>query len=410
MHRQEADIDARKTCIYVPVASFDRNAHKVPVAVRLADFMWNGGSMSGLYPGSNIGPPTSVYTIPLVLVDAVGGWDVGPEAIGEDLHMYLKCFFATRGRLIVKPVFAPASHCNISSDRGGIRGYFDCMQGRWNQAVRHMWGSLDSGYAIRQGLKLLKEPDGCLAAPSAVEIAAASRSPALPTQSRVVGGSDRDVTGNLTSEADSAQHSIEHELLQGIETKNAGAWRFALLYLRLFEAHFLVLQLSAAILCATVYASLAPSFLTSALLQWTFWLVSRLRTISYCTVVLWSFLYERWHELAVSLRESEILEVDARRQQASMSVQNDMSFMPHQVAMARARLSKSQTSDSLHERTSFSHYERGKYRLQWLVFPVVGVLYGTLPSLVAQFRHLFTDRLGYVVSVKPSQQNRIDSG
>lgn len=87
------------TTIYSAPIIFDRNAHSVPAVVRVADILWGAAGMSGLYPKSSISPPTSVYSLPLDLVDRVGGWDCGSEAIGEDLHMYIKCFFALNGNL-----------------------------------------------------------------------------------------------------------------------------------------------------------------------------------------------------------------------------------------------------------------------------------------------------------------------
>jgi hypothetical protein len=133
----------------VPIV-FDRNAHNVPVLVRMADIQWCAGGISGLYSRSSIGPPTSVYSLPFGLADKVGGWDTDCEAIGEDLHMYVKCFFALNGNLTRRTVLAPASQTNVSSGLKGTRGVVGDVQARYKQGLRHMWGSLDSGYALRQ--------------------------------------------------------------------------------------------------------------------------------------------------------------------------------------------------------------------------------------------------------------------
>jgi hypothetical protein len=77
-------------------------------------------------------------------------WDTNPESIGEDMHMYLKCFFATQGKLHVEPIFSPASQCNIEGNGNG--GVLDGMYVRYQQAKRHMWGCLDTAYAIRKSL------------------------------------------------------------------------------------------------------------------------------------------------------------------------------------------------------------------------------------------------------------------
>lgn len=61
------------------------------------------------------------------------------------MHMYLKCFFATQGRLKVNPIFSPASQCNIQGDTT-----FKSINDRFTQARRHMWAGLDWGYSIRR--------------------------------------------------------------------------------------------------------------------------------------------------------------------------------------------------------------------------------------------------------------------
>ena len=38
----------------------------------------------------------------MTLVESVGGWDTDPGSIGEDMHMYLKCFFHLSGNLQVQ--------------------------------------------------------------------------------------------------------------------------------------------------------------------------------------------------------------------------------------------------------------------------------------------------------------------
>jgi len=147
------------TTLYSAPIIFDRNAHNVPAIVRVADVLWSAAGMSGLYKGSSIAPPTSVYSLPLELVDRVGGWDCDSEAIGEDLHMYLKCFFALNGNLTTRTVLSPVSQTNVTGGgRGkGLFGIVTDMRARYKQAIRHMWGALDTGYAIRKTAELWQE-------------------------------------------------------------------------------------------------------------------------------------------------------------------------------------------------------------------------------------------------------------
>ncbi|KAI6883372.1 hypothetical protein KC325_g5101 [Hortaea werneckii] len=145
----DATSDERARTIYIPPLVFDRNLHHVPLPVRTTDMMWAGAGISNLGPSSTVSIPTSVYSLPLGLVEQVSGWDVDTGAIGEDLHMYLKCFFALSGELRAKVVFAAASQCNVASGKAGIRGYAEGLWARYRQAVRHTWGSLDTGVLMQ---------------------------------------------------------------------------------------------------------------------------------------------------------------------------------------------------------------------------------------------------------------------
>ena len=62
-----------QTTFYTPPIISDRNAHTVASLVRVADILWSAAGMSNLYPGSTVAPPISVYSLPLELVDRVGG-------------------------------------------------------------------------------------------------------------------------------------------------------------------------------------------------------------------------------------------------------------------------------------------------------------------------------------------------
>jgi hypothetical protein len=139
--------------MYIVPIIFDRNSGDVNPLVRTTDIFWCGAGLSGLYQGSSIMIPTSVYSLPMSLAGRVGGWDTGPESIGEDLHMYLKCYFATKAHLHTKVVYAPASQCNVCSDEKGLRGEIGTLRARYKQAMRHMWGSLDTGYAAEMTLR-----------------------------------------------------------------------------------------------------------------------------------------------------------------------------------------------------------------------------------------------------------------
>jgi hypothetical protein len=84
---------------------FDRNAHETNVVVRVADILWRTAGLSTILPWSTIHIPTSVYSLPLPLAEEIGGWDGDPTAIGEDMHMSLKAYFNSHGRLATVPIY-----------------------------------------------------------------------------------------------------------------------------------------------------------------------------------------------------------------------------------------------------------------------------------------------------------------
>jgi hypothetical protein len=113
---------------------------------------WSIGVMSNLYQESSIKIPCSAYSLSMHLAVSVDFWDTDEGSMGEDMHMYLKCFFATRGQLIVKSIFSPASQCNVESGsyRYNIANYVSGLSARYVQAVRHIWGTLDFSYALEK--------------------------------------------------------------------------------------------------------------------------------------------------------------------------------------------------------------------------------------------------------------------
>jgi hypothetical protein len=129
-----------KMMFCVPII-FDRNAHEVPIFVRIVDILWGQAGLSTNYPTSDIKIPTSVYGISMQLANAVGFWDTGPEAIGEDMHMLAKCCLSTGGNLHVDTIYSPASQLNVVGSRhneGGITAWVSDMCARYSQGMRHV--------------------------------------------------------------------------------------------------------------------------------------------------------------------------------------------------------------------------------------------------------------------------------
>lgn len=111
--------------------------------------MGNHWTLESLQRLHNLPSDICLLFAPLSLAHIAGGWDAGREVIGEDLHMYIKCYFALNGHLTTRSVFSAASHSNVHNSGKGIRGYLRGLQLRYKQAMRHMWGSLDSGFVLK---------------------------------------------------------------------------------------------------------------------------------------------------------------------------------------------------------------------------------------------------------------------
>ena len=366
-----ANPNVNEETIYVPPMVFDRNLQDVPLPVRTADLMWAGAGLSSLYTGSKICIPTSVYSVPMTLVEHVGGWDTGPEAIGEDMHMYLKCFFALSGNLKSHVVYAAASQCNVSSTLSGFGGYIDGLNARYKQALRHMWGAMDTGFAIRQTAGMIARHwevnKPVFKKPFKVEDLA------LATRDMFLTGMSEVCTFNWTaSHASSGVH--KSNLPKPADGNSASLTpihmtNVCVLFHRLFEAHFLPIHLALILTVTTIYeniwGSLMPKELALALKICGFF-----RFIGWSLVVIFFYRYEAYHRLCVEIRRDEM-------QKASL----------HEGAAA---------NDGFCTRVFlwFGLFEAG-------IFPLGGFIFGAIPAAQAVLCQIFTERLTYHVSLKP---------
>lgn len=131
--------------MYAPPILFNQNSNHIPSIVRAIDIQWAcfGAATMEIWPG--FGFPTSVYSLPLRFVTSpeIQYWDTGSDAMAEDIHMYLKCFFKTDGALRTHIVPHPASQSNVHAP-----SYVGMLTERWKQALRHAAGVSDSVYAL----------------------------------------------------------------------------------------------------------------------------------------------------------------------------------------------------------------------------------------------------------------------
>jgi hypothetical protein len=121
--------------------------------------------------------------------------------------------------------------------------YIGTIGARYKQGLRHMWGALDTGFAVRSSF------------------------------TRPV-----------------AEVGAKHVLLMHL----------------LWEAHFLPVHLTILLLFSSVYTALTPQETIHPYLSWAFWLTGLLRTLSFLSMNVALAFYDRFHGVAVASRVADM--------------------------------------------------------------------------------------------------------
>jgi hypothetical protein len=93
--------------------------------------------------------PISSYSLSLRLLDSSGYWDT--DVIAEDWHMYIKAFFSSNAELKLEAIFLPFLATATTGDT-----LWEAIRNRYQQTLRHAWGSKEVGYIIA---KMLEHPE-----------------------------------------------------------------------------------------------------------------------------------------------------------------------------------------------------------------------------------------------------------
>jgi hypothetical protein len=93
--------------------------------------------------------PMSSYALSLRLLDSSGYWD--PDVIADEWHMFIKAFFARDGAVKLERVFLP-----FLADATTGKTLLDAFRNRYQQTLRHAWGSKEVGYMLA---KMLEHPE-----------------------------------------------------------------------------------------------------------------------------------------------------------------------------------------------------------------------------------------------------------
>ncbi len=93
--------------------------------------------------------PISSYSLSMKLMENSGYWDT--DVMAEDWHMFIKAFFAREGKVQLEPIFLPFLAHATTGDT-----LWQAIKNRYQQTLRHAWGSKEVGYIIA---KMLEHPE-----------------------------------------------------------------------------------------------------------------------------------------------------------------------------------------------------------------------------------------------------------
>ena len=312
---------------------------------------WSLGVMSNFYPFSKKQAPCSAYSLSVTLASSVGLWDANAEAMGEDLHMFLKCFFSTQGHLKIQPIYSPASQCNIDGST-----YFQGISARYIQSKRHMWAALDVGYTIRRSLFGLISPGYD-----------------TPTSSRKV----EKIAMSRTVLTSNSRCSVRSQLLDFF-------FKAYSVVFTMVEGHFFVTQ--ALIMIATSSVLIPPGIFPGIADPY----FSAFNALPVNSALYWLNMNANFFRIPATL--FYILAV--------------FFYEKYQAWCGLERWK--QYSEKLGNRSKLQ-FSRPWYSVfDWFAFPITGVLFLVIPQLYVHVKQLFTDNLDYVVAAKPSVSSSLD--
>lgn len=146
-------------------------------------------------------------------------------------------------------------------------------------------------------------------------------------------------------------------------------------FLRLFEAHFVPVQLALALTASGCYTLIYPGFLIPPILKATLDFCSACRMVSFVLMLGVFYRYEQYHRLCIGLRREEMRIAGLLGEMMETDTFSPNVFLAGGI-------------------------------LEAALFPLGGFIFGAIPALQAIATHIFTKRLVYKVSLKPQLLHR----
>jgi hypothetical protein len=163
------------------------------------------------------------------------------------------------------------------------------------------------------------------------------------------------------------EHTHESGIFSDVTTdtlKDPDYMRLISLFHRLFEAHFLPVQMTILVIASTLFVFVTEHTPDHDHLRLILRICEILRTGGFMLIAAYLCLYERFHKLAAGNREREMREAGLAR---------GMHFSKRSI--------------------------KNNY-IDYVMVPLVAPLYGAIPCVHAQFKHFYTLDLVYTVSKK----------
>ena len=129
----------RRRTFWQACTQFYPNCDQVPTLCSVRYALLSVGFLGQMSNPLHYRLPFAVYSLALDLAVEAHYWD--PSVIPEDWHMFLRCFYATRGGVKVDPIFLPVG-CECVVDTSATKTIGAC----YDQAKRWQWGAIDVGY------------------------------------------------------------------------------------------------------------------------------------------------------------------------------------------------------------------------------------------------------------------------
>jgi hypothetical protein len=126
------------------------NFWQVPSFIRIISFFGSLWRISLLVQGLRL-IPNSVYSLSFKLLKQINYWDT--DVIPEDYRIFFKAFFASGGKVTVKPIFL-----KTSMDSPKSATYFSSLVNKYNQERRWSWGISDDAIYVKWWLLVREAP------------------------------------------------------------------------------------------------------------------------------------------------------------------------------------------------------------------------------------------------------------